>query len=406
MAAASVYKDMKTRWLALLLCLCSPAAWAGDASVFLVAGVGGAVPRDRHVNARLGQKVQVHAVVRVGRGRRARYHADVASFRHRGRLVRGKKVRPLSALGSLRWRWYRVEPRPHHVHTTPPNKGNNAYSNAVLFGKSHGKWIGYDKIEYTEGLIPGARGPSISPSRTRPTHPRVDVNGGLGTMRYKVSVELDRGQKLSSHGMESQITGGISPKVFRVTFRAGDDLVGYLRGFFNVPNVFGSGGHGRRHQTDRYQGADCADVIIGAVRAAGYPMAYTSVAGLKRFARPVTERLLLTKKGVFYADGPRKGQPAVVPFGRGGVRPGDLMLIDYYGFTGSPRSWDHIAVVDRDRGVPGRFDPEDPVLHMGYLYGLTEEHARGEAPAYVRFLRFRPAVFRAIKRKAARARRR
>ena len=389
---------MTKRLLTLLVCLCPASASAGDASVFLVAGVAGTVPRDRQVNARLGQKVLVHAVVRVGRGRRARYHADLPAFRHRGRLVRGKRVRPLAALGSLRWRWYRVEPRPHHVNTPPPNKGNKAYSNAVLFGKSHGKWLGYDTIEYKESLIPKAHGPSISPSRARPTHPRVDVNGGLGTMRYKVQLEVE-GQTLSSHGMESLITGGISPKVMRLTFRSGDDLVGHLRGFFNVPNVFGSGGHGRRHQTDRYQGADCADVIIGAVRAAGYPMPYTSVAGLKRFARPVTERLLLTKKGITYADGPRKGQAAVVPFGRGGVRPGDLMLIDYYGFNGSPRSWDHIAVVDRDLGARGRFDPEDPVLHMGYLYGLTVEQARGEAPAYVRFLRFRPAVFRAIKRK-------
>ena len=394
---------MTIRWLLLLLCCCPATASAGGVSVFLVAGVQGAVPRDRAVNARLGQKVHLHAVVRVGRGRRARYHADVGSFRLGRRLMRGKRVRPLSELGPLRWRWYRVEPRPHHVNTPEPNKGNKAYSNAKLFGKSHGKWLGYDTIEYVEGLIPGSSGSAISPTRTRPTHPRVDVNGGLGTMRYKVQVELGApkhgGQAVSSYGMESQIIGGISPRVMRVTFRGGDDLVGYLQGFFNVPNVFGSGGHGKRHQTDRYQGADCADVIIGAVRAAGYPMPYTSVAGLKRFARPVTERLLLTKKGITYADGPRKGQAAVVPFGRGGVRPGDLMLIDYYGFNGSPRSWDHIAVVDRDLGARGRFDPEDPVLHMGYLYGLTVEQARGEAPAYVRFLRFRPAVFRAIKRK-------
>jgi len=397
---------MITRWLsrlALLACLLPASASAGNASVFLVAGLDGAVPRDRHVNARRGQKVRVHAVIRVGRGRRARYHTDLSAFRYRGRLYRARqrRVRPLAELGPLRWYWYRVEPRPHHVSTPPPNKGNNAYSNAVLFGKSHGKWIGYDTIEYTEGAISSAVAPSISLTRTRPTHPRVNVNGGLGTMRYKVVVEVG-GQKLSSLGMESLTTGGISTKVLRVTFRGGDDLVGYLRGFFNVPNVFGSGGHGRRHQTDRYQGAACADVIIGAVRAAGYPMPYTSVAGLKRYARPVTERLLLTKKGVFYADGARKGSTAVVPFGRGGVRPGDLMLIDYQGFTASPRSWDHIAVVDRDRGTTGRFDPEDQVLHMGYLFGLTVERARGEAPAYVKFLRFRPAVFRAMRRKAAR----
>lgn len=401
---------MTTRTLTLLgtclmLCLPAAAASSADRAVYLVAGVDGAVPRDRAVNARLGQRVHVRAVIRVGRGRRARYHADVPRFRLGGRLIQGKRVRPLSALGALRWRWYRVEPRPHHVKTAPPNKGNPAYSNAVLFGKRHGAWIGYDTIEYAEGLIPGARGPVISPTRTRPTHRRVDVNGGLGTMRYKVSVDLG-GETLSTRGMKSIITGGISPRVMRVTFRSGDDLIGHLRGFFNVPNVFGSGGHGRRHQTDRYQGADCADVIIGAVRQAGYPMPYSSVAGLKRWSRPVTERLLLTKTGVVHAHGPRKGRAVAVPFGKGGVRPGDLMLIDYKGFSASPRSWDHIAVVEADRGKRGRFDPEDLVMHMGYLFGLTSEQARGEAPAYVRFYRFRPAVLRAIRSKAKRARRR
>ena len=181
---------MVLRWLALLTCCWPAVASAGDASVFLVAGVAGAVPRDRPVNARLGQQVAVCAVVRVGRGRKARYYADVTRFRHRARLVRGRSVRPLSALGKLRWRWYRVEPRPHHMHTKPPNKGNNAYSNAVLFGKQHGKWIGYDTIEYKESLIPGADRSSIRPTRTRPTHPRVDVNGGVGTMRYKVQVQV------------------------------------------------------------------------------------------------------------------------------------------------------------------------------------------------------------------------
>ncbi len=384
----------------LLFCLPS-AAVAADRAVYLVAGVHGAVPRDRAVSARLGQRVRVRAVIRVGRGRRARYYADVPRFRLGGRLLKGKRVRPLSALGPLRWRWYRVEPRPHHVKTAPPNRGNPAYSNAVLFGRRHGAWLGYDTIEYTEGLIPGARGPSINPTRARPTHPRVDVNGGLGTMRYKVSVTL-AGETLASRGMESRITGGISPKVMRVTFRSGDGLIGHLHGFFNVPNVFGSGGRGRRHQTDRFQGADCADVIIGAVRQAGYPMPYSSVVGLRRWSRPVTERLLLTKTGVVFAQGPRKGQPAAVPFGKGGVQTGDLMLIDYKGFTSSPRGWDHIAVVEADRGRRGRFDPEDPVLHMGYLYGLTSEQASGESPAYVRFYRFRPTVLRAIKRRAAR----
>ena len=385
--------------LLLALLLLPATALAGTAKVLVVAGLKGQVPRDRAVNARLGQAVTLYAVVKVGRGRRARHYSAAPRVRLRGRRVRPL---PLARLPGASWRWLRVEPRPHHVSTASPNGRNPAYSNARLFGPRHGKWLGYDKLEYVERPVAGALGPSLTVTRTRPTHPRVNVNGGLGTMRYKVELRW-QGRAVASPGVEAQQRGGISPKVRRVTFRAGDDLVGFLKGYFNVPNVFGSAGRGGRHQAALYQGADCADVIIGAVRAAGYAMPYTSVAGLKRYARPITPRLLLRKQSVTHADGSLQGRPAELVFGRD-VRPGDLMLIDYYGFNGSPRRWDHIAVLGQDRGVAGRFDPADHVLHMGYLYGLVQEPASGEAPAYVQFLRFKPRVRRAMARQQRRLR--
>jgi hypothetical protein len=218
-------------------------------------------------------------------------------------------------------------------------------------------------------------------------------------MRYRVAVDLKLGGRtlsLTTPGMAARVRGGISPRVQRVTFRGGNGLTGYLRGFFNVPNVFGSAGSGRTHQTELYQGADCADVIIGAARAAGARIRYTSARGLRRYARPITGKLLMTADAITFAEGPRAGQPAVLRFGRD-VRPGDIMLIDYVGFQGSPRSWDHVAVIDRDRGVRGQLDPADPVLHMGYLYGLTEEEAASQAPTVIQILRFKPSVARKLR---------
>ena len=366
--------------------LCPLAAWAAPVSLQLVAGPEGGPLRPGAVNVRLNQPVQICAVVQL----RGRVFSD-------GRLHRQRPARSTSALGATpTWRWYRVEPRPHHLETAPPNPGNPAYSNAVLFGPHHGKWRGYDHIEYHETLLSGASASCITVHRSHPTHPRVDVNGGLGTMRYKATLQVGA-LDLTSPGMESAGRTGISPRVMRVTFRAGDDLVGYLKGFFNVPNVFGSGGAGRRHQTELYQGADCADVIIGAAREAGVPLAYTSVLGFRRHARPVSDRLLMTRTGLSVADGPDRGKAVTLRFGQE-VQAGDIMLIDYVGFEGSPRGWDHIAVLDRDVGVRGVLDPNDPVLHMGYLYGLTEEPAASQAPAAIQLLRFSPRVLRKLQR--------
>jgi hypothetical protein len=379
---------------------------AAAASLHLVAGTEDSPLSDRPVNTRLGEPVTVCAVVKLGR----RYYSDAPRrVRLGGRLLHRRRLRPTETLpgSSPRWRWYRVEPRPHHVETTPPNKDNPAYSNAVLFGPDHGKWLGYDRIEYKETLLSGHGQhlfrSCITVTRTSPTDPKVNVNGGLGTMRYKATLELgDR--LLASPGMEKRSRRGISPRVMRVTFRSDDSFTGYMRGYFNVPNVFGSGGAGRTHQTALYQGADCADVITGGVREAGGKMAFTSVLGFRRYARAVTDKLLMTKTGIFAAAGPDRGKRVVLRFGHE-VQPGDIMLIDYAGFEGSPRSWDHIAVIDRDRGATrGELDPQDPVLHMGYLYGLAEEPAATQAPAIIKLLRLKPHILRAMKNRARRRR--
>ncbi len=56
------------------------------------------------------------------------------------------------------------------------------------------------------------------------------------------------------------------------------------------------------------------------------------------------------------------------------VRPGDVLALDYVGFDGLPRAWDHAAVVVEDRGpggVPdGRLGPEDLIADSGSADGL------------------------------------
>jgi len=382
--------------LPVLSLLAALTAGPARVSVIIVGSVDGGVASDRPVHARKGQVVRLYALVLQGR----RWFGDAPRVRLRGRRLPRRRLRPLSALGSaVRVRWSQIEPRPHHFDLAPPNEGNPAYSNAVLFGPRHGRWLGYDLIEVVERPIPSAFDPVLTLRRVRPAHPRVNVHDGLGVMHYRVQLEVD-GQRLASRGEAPVVKRGISPRIMRVAFRATDDWVGHLTSYFNVPNVFGSGGSGRTHQAELYQGADCADVIIAAARRAGAPLPYTSVAGLSRHARPVSEALLLTQDGVFEIDEATRKPTgrATLSFG-GDIRRGDIMLIDYLGFAGSPRSWDHVAVVTRDAGRIGRFDPADRVMHMGYLYGLTETAAHTEGPAVVRFLRFKRAIRRAFSRR-------
>ncbi|MCC6746137.1 MAG: hypothetical protein IT371_00675 [Deltaproteobacteria bacterium] len=374
-------------------CLCASTARAAEWRAHLVATYAERPPGPGPVQARLGELVRLQLVLERGSGRQGRLYAAASRLR----LVPGGPLRralPLEELGPLRISWYRVEPELHHLALRPPNEGNPAYSNSVLFGPRHGVWLGYDRLEYRRTLIAGARGAVLEVRRAAPSHAKLAAHGGLGTMRFQ-AVVLIAGSEVSSPGLEAQERGGLSPAVMRVSFRAGDDLPGHLTSYFNVPNVFGSAGvAASKHQTELYQGADCADVIVGAARRAGARVPYTSALGLKAYSRPVTPRLLLKEDGLFLADGPRKGERVRLRFGEE-VRPGDLMLIDYYGFNGSPRSWDHVGVLAEDRGRKGELDPEDQLLHMGYLHGLVKAALSTEGPAYVQFLRFRPSIERA-----------
>jgi len=269
-----------------------------------------------------------------------------------------------------------------HTETAPPNLGNPAYSNSVLFGRRHGRWLGYDTLEYAEHALPHTR-PALTLTRVSPTDPVLARNGGLGTMRFKVDVTAADGRRWESPGAAATSRGGIRGTVRRVSFRSGDGLVGHLTSFFNVPNVFGSAGTGRRHQTDRHQGADCADVIVGAARKAGARVPYTSVSGLGRHTRPRSGVLRIVDGGTRDTD----DAEVVLRWGED-VRAGDLVLIKYgVDFTG--RTWDHIAVLADDRGRPGVFDAADEVLHMGFLYGLVREPLGAQRPATIRLVRFR-----------------
>ncbi len=336
---------------------------------------------DAATEARADQTAELAAVVIGHRGRRrvVLAPAGVSRVRLRGRLYR---TEPL--IGA-RLRWSTVEP--HGFRANPATNGvtSDFYSNVSVDAGTFGRWAGYDTIDYFEHVMKPWSDAATIPAKAVASEPGAQTLPGLGTIRYKVEVELD-GVRVASPGSAAVDTAGILPSVHRVSIRRGDDFLGRLSGYLLVPEVFGSAGGGRNHQTERFTGADCADVMVGAARRMGRRYAYTNVAGLPRYARTIAKPVELDDHGT----------PAhPIP----GVQPGDLIRIDYGGSLRhhTPRAWDHVAALWQDRSDPagpahggpdGKLDGFDLVIHMGHPRLVIEPLAE-QAPATIDVLRWR-----------------
>ena len=384
------------RWaIAALAVAAAPQAARADLAVHEVRIVGRAAPRapwrDGPTEARLDGRPELMVVgVARERGRRV-YLVDPIAERVElgGRAVRAEERRPWPA--EVAARWSLVEPHAFRQPDRPSPVGTATawHSNVSTEPRDFGRWLGYDEITYFETRLPGkARGPASRrrAALVRPSNREEDVHGGLGTIRYKVEVTLPGGQVLATPGARAVDRYGILPSVHRVSVRRDDTILGHLTGYFLVPEVFGSAGPGRNHQTERFVGADCADVLTGAVRRAGYQKVWhTSASALGRYARVVAGPAVLDASG--RPDRPIRG-----------VAAGDIVRIDYGGsLTGAtPRSWDHVGLLWRDRGDPdgparggpdGALDGFDLVVHMGHPR-LEVEPLSEQSPARVDVLRW------------------
>jgi hypothetical protein len=340
-------------------------------AALIVGHVGAGIWTDAPTEARLDEKAEL-AVVVVD-GSRVLAPAGIERVRIGGR------TRATSALEAT-VHWFAVEP--HGFRASPAKNGATSefYSNVSTEPVTFGRWLGYDHIDYFERPL----------AQTTPIISAVidddDQLAGLGTLRFKVEVELPDGRHVASPGAEAVDESGITAAVHRVSIRASDDFVGWLTAYLMVPEVFGSAGGGRNHQTERFDGADCADVMVGALRRAGRDRAYTNVAGLPAYTARVAQPTELDEHGV----------PAT-PIA--GVRRGDLIRIDYGGELRhhTPRDWDHVAALYEDRSDPagpfhggpdGQLDGFDIVIHMGHPH-LVIEPLANQAPATVDVLRWR-----------------
>ncbi len=352
---------------------------------------------DAPTEARLGDSAELAVVALATEGRRRVVLADptVAPLRIEGRRVAVRERRAFDAVGPVAVRWSTVEP--HGFRVGPALNGATApyYTNVSTTPEDFGRWLGYDAIDYFETAQgTWATGPS---ARRRPAVVTASEAGamqvaGVGTVRYKVELRLASGATFGSPGAEAADRFGLAPSVHRVSVRAADDFLGWLGAYLLVPEVFGSAGGGANHQTERFTGADCADVMVGALRRMGRTdVRYTNVAGLVRHTRVVAEPTVISERG-------QPERPIT------GVQRGDLIRIDYGGANAgrTPRTWDHVAALWEDRSDPngphrgaadGQLDGFDVVAHMGHPR-LKIEPLGDQMPATVDVLRWRPGRLR------------
>lgn len=311
----------------------------------------------------------------------------------RGEVVRLEVRRGRRALppGS-RVRWMRIVPRPQHEELAFPNEDDPTYANSRLGGDDHGEWLGFDTIEYEQREVAESRwvrrdGAALELTGAPAPVERVP-DAGAGTLWLSAHVVLPDGREVHTAGIDDTDNLGLRAKVARVSFRTGDDFLGWMSSYFHVPYVFGS----TPRQSERYTGIDCADVLVaGRRRESRRTIAYTSVNGIGRFADGVGEVLILRRGDERIRDG--EGRPVTLRWGVD-VHPGDMLAIDYADDPDGqlPRAWDHIGALLRDDGPEGRPDgvlgPEDLLRHMGRR-GLMDEPLARHGSVRLRIWRWR-----------------
>jgi hypothetical protein len=384
-----------TRALIVLSTLIASTAHADPTPdrVIVVGRAGPTAPwTDAPTEAHTTDGAELAIVIAAHDGRRNVVIADdaLAPLVINGRTIAARDRRAWPAGAAVRWST--VEPFAWHQPGEKASNGNTAdyHSNVSTEAKDFGRWLGYDQLHYFATTIADfdahadarRRAAAITPHDTGAA-----AVSGAGTIFVQATVRFADGTEMSSPGADDIDEGGIKRSVHRVSLRLADDFLGYLSAYFLVPEVFGSAGGGLSNQTDRYTGADCADVMVGALRASGdRALDYTNVAGLPALTTRVAAPTVLDDQG--HPEHPITG-----------VQRGDLIRINYGGEYANmtPRDWDHVAALWEDKSDPdgpahggpdGQLDGFDLVVHMGHPR-LVIEPLANQAPATVDVLRWK-----------------
>jgi hypothetical protein len=298
----------------------APSLARGDGIVTarVVAAVDDAPASDRPAYARVDQRVTLYAVLLA----KDAVYSDAPKL-----VLAGKRVvaQPLAKAPAVTLAWNKIEPAVASL--TNGDTPQEFHFAAIEYRAT--------PIASTKGSIPADVHPTLTP----------DHGGGVGTMRYQL-VATQGERTIASPGPEARRgkgSGGLTDAVLRVSIRRDDSYLGYLTEMFGQPYIWASAGiTDATHESERLEGADCADFVVYGRRRMGKKVAYTWTGGLPSITK-------LLSAGTRSADGiyrAANGQPLPFP------EAGDLVLF--------PR---HVGVVTVDRGTPGVLDDQDLMMH-------------------------------------------
>jgi hypothetical protein len=290
---------------------------------------------DSPKRARKDEGVTLYAVLEVERGNAHHWYADADTIK-----VDGKKhaALPLSEAPAFTIEWNRIEP-------TSVDLSNDASGT-----------FAYEPIEYEATAL--ADGVGELDADVRPTL-TPDHGDGVGTMRYQIVVTQD-GRTISSPGDEARrgrASGGLTDAVHRVSLRRDDTYLGYLTEMYGQPYIWASAGASdATHQSERLEGADCADFVVYGWRRMGKKVPYVWTGGLPKYTKKLAAGSV-DEDGIY-----RNAKGKALPF----TKVGDLILF--------PR---HVGVLAEDRGTIGVLDSDDLIMHA--LFDSPKEVAIGDS---------------------------
>ncbi|MCE9578263.1 MAG: hypothetical protein K8W52_34370 [Deltaproteobacteria bacterium] len=299
-----------------------PAATGEVIRAVVVSQVDAGPIDDTAKHARADQRVTLHAVAVVQRGRDRVYFSDAPDLRIGGKRI---AARPFAEAPGLTLAWARVEPA------------------AASMSNTEGGGFRYEAIDYRATAIDRATAPALV-ADVRPTL-TPDHGNGVGTMRYQLTI-TQGARAIASPGAAARRgrgSGGLQDSVHRISIRRDDTYLGWLTELYGQPYIWASaGGTDATHQSERLEGSDCADFVTYGARRLGLKVPYSWTGELPQHTRTLATGQP-SDDGIYRdAHGAPVRFPAV----------GDLVLF--------PR---HVGALVEDRGTIGVLDEDDIIMH-------------------------------------------
>jgi hypothetical protein len=214
------------------------------------------------------------------------------------------------------------------------------------------QWSDYGKIDYNRVEIKSFENKkeveltSKILEENRPKNNKY-YNSKLGSFWFEVEVVKTNGKVVKTKGIKNVERKGLSPKVFRVSYMASDDYIGYLTTFFNVPGIFGS----MPYQSRNYIGVDCADVLVATSKVMNKQKNtknYNVVMLVDKFKTKVKTKIV-------------RGTPIKKLIWGKEFKKGDFIAVKYR----ENGRYAHIGMLYTDENNNGILDKEDSIINAG-----------------------------------------